>query len=44
MGSEKYNILVHPELLIPERSHDELSLLLAATRNFDMIVFVDDDT
>jgi hypothetical protein len=43
--TKKHKELVHSELLIPERSHDELSfsMLVAATRNYDMIVFVDDD-
>ena len=44
--TKKHKELVNPEYFIPERSHDELSfgLLVAATRNYDMIVFVDDDT
>ena len=44
--TKKHKELVHSELLIPEHSHDELSfgLLVAATRNYDMIVFLDDDT
>ncbi|MGD6850753.1 MAG: hypothetical protein ACQCN6_01680 [Candidatus Bathyarchaeia archaeon] len=42
----KNHLGLDADLLIPQRSHDELSfgLLVALTRCYDMVVFIDDDT